>query len=81
LFAAPDAPHFNVRMIGEDRYGQGDGSFGAHNPLLTATLLTNSINALKAQYPYLPVPPAVQALVDRTMQRVAQARAAQAGNR
>ncbi len=81
LVSAAEGSHFNVRMIGENRYGQGDGSFGTHNPLLTVTLLTNSITALKAQYPYLPVPPAVQALVDRTMQRVAQARAAQASNR
>ena len=64
---------FNVRMIGEDRYANGDRSLGAHNPFLSQQLLAASIDALKTRYG-LPVPPAVQALVDQTLRRVAQAR-------
>jgi len=64
---------FNVRLIGENRYANGDGSRGAHNPLLAQTLLATSINELKARYA-LPVPPAVQALVDETLRHVAQLR-------
>jgi len=64
---------FNVRLLGEDRYANGDGSLGVHNPLLYQQLLATSINQLKSRYG-LPVPPAVQALVDQTLQRVAAAR-------
>lgn len=64
---------FNVRLLGEDRYANGDGSRGAHNPLLYQQLLATSIDQLKARYG-LPVPPAVQQLVDQTLLRVAQAR-------
>jgi predicted CXXCH cytochrome family protein len=61
---------FNVRLLGENRYANGDGSLGVHNPLLYQQLLATSINQLKARYG-LPVPPAVQALVDQTLQHVA----------
>jgi predicted CXXCH cytochrome family protein len=64
---------FNVRLLGENRYANGDGSLGVHNPLLYQQLLATSINQLKSRYG-LPVPPAVQALVDQTLLRVAAAR-------
>ena len=81
VVSAAEGSHFNVRMIGEKRYDQGDGSFGTHNPLLTVTLLTNSITALQAQYPYLSVAPAVQTALSDAMRHVAQARAAQVSSR
>ncbi len=71
---------FNVRLIGEARYANGDRSLGVHNPLLSQVLLATSIDALKTRYG-LPVPPAVQALVDQTLRHVAQARAAQVSSR
>ena len=55
---------FNVRMIAEGRYANGDGSFGVHNPFLAQSLLTASIDVLKARYG-LAVSPRVQALIDR----------------
>jgi hypothetical protein len=64
---------FNVRLLGEDRYANGDRSLGVHNPLLYQQLLATSIDQLKARYA-LPVPPAVQLLVDQTLRHVAQVR-------
>lgn len=64
---------FNVRLLGEDRYANGDRSLGVHNPLLYQQLLATSIDQLKTRYG-LPVPPAVQALVNQTLQHVAQVR-------
>jgi predicted CXXCH cytochrome family protein len=64
---------FNVRLLGEDRYANGDGSKGAHNPLLYQQLLATSIDQLKSRYG-LPVPPAVQLMVDQTLAHVARVR-------
>ena len=64
---------FNVRLLGEGRYANGDRSLGAHNPLLYQQLLASSISQLKARYG-LPVPPAMQVLVENTLRHVAQAR-------
>jgi hypothetical protein len=64
---------FNVRLLGEDRYANGDRSLGVHNPLLYQQLLATSIDQLKTRYG-LPVPPAVQLLVDQTLRHVAQVR-------
>lgn len=64
---------FNVRLLGEDRYANGDRSLGAHNPLLYQQLLATSIDQLQTRYG-LPVPPAIRTLVDQTLRHVAQAR-------
>jgi len=61
-------------MIGENRYGNGDRSFGAHNPFLAQSLLTASIDALKARYG-LALTPQVQALLDRVKAQNPRARA------
>lgn len=71
---------FNVRLIGEARYANGDRSLGVHNPLLSQTLLSISIDALKQRYG-LAVPPAVQAVVDQTLRRVAKVRASRVSSR
>ena len=73
VVSVAEGVHFNVRLIAENRYANGDGSRGAHNPLLAQTLLATSINELKARYGLL-VPPAVQSLVDQTLRNVRQAR-------
>jgi len=65
---------FNVRLIGENRYGNGDRSFGAHNPFLSQSLLTASIDAMKATYG-LAVTPQVQGLMDQVKARIPRARA------
>jgi predicted CXXCH cytochrome family protein len=64
---------FNVRLVGENRYGNGDRSFGVHNPLLTKALLTASIEALRARYG-LAVSPRVQAIMSQVEARYPQAR-------
>lgn len=75
---------FNVRLIGEDRYANGDRSRGVHNPFLGPALLTASIDALKATYG-LPAPPAgVQAIMNDVNQRILRNRihgVSQAGTR
>jgi len=69
-----EGAYFNVQMIGENRYGNGDRSFGAHNPFLAQSLLTASIDALKARYG-LALTPQVQALLDRVKAQNPRARA------
>jgi predicted CXXCH cytochrome family protein len=73
---------FNVRLLGENRYANGDRSLGVHNPLLYQLLLSNSIDQLKTRYG-LPVPPAVQQLVDQTRLhvRLARSKASQISSR
>ena len=65
---------FNVRLVGENRYANGDRSFGAHNPFLSQSLLTASIDAMKATYG-LAVTPQVQRLMDQVKARIPRARA------
>jgi len=60
---------FNLRLIAEGRYANGDGSFGVHNPFLAQSLLTASIDALKATYG-LAASPRVQAILDRVNAQV-----------
>ncbi len=49
-----DGAEFNVKLFGEDRYGNGDKSFGVHNPFLAKALLAANIAELRATYPGLP---------------------------
>ena len=55
---------FNLRLVAEQRYANGDGSFGVHNPFLAQSLLTASIDALKARYG-LAVSPQAQTIMNR----------------
>ncbi len=64
---------FNVRMIGENRYGNGDRSFGAHNPFLSEALLTASADAVEATYG-LAVSAQVQAVMEQVKARNPRAR-------
>jgi predicted CXXCH cytochrome family protein len=73
VLSVAEGVFFNVRLLGEDRYANGDRSLGVHNPLLYQQLLATSIDQLKTRYG-LPVPPAVQLLVDQTLRHVAQLR-------
>ncbi len=59
---------YNVELVGENLYANGDGSFGVHNPFLAQTLLAASINALKSEYG-LTVSAQVQAILDRIEQQ------------
>jgi predicted CXXCH cytochrome family protein len=65
---------FNVRLVGENRYANGDRSFGVHNPFLAQSLLTASIDALQARYG-LDVSPQVRALMEQVKARSPRARA------
>jgi predicted CXXCH cytochrome family protein len=65
---------FNMRLVAEDRYANGDRSKGAHNPFLSQALLTASIQALNATYGPFPVPPRTRALMDDINGRILRAR-------
>jgi predicted CXXCH cytochrome family protein len=68
---------FNMRLVAEDRYANGDRSFGVHNPFLAQALLTASIQALNATYGPFPAPPAqVKAIMDDVNRRILLNRAA-----
>ncbi len=74
LITAAEGALFNVRLFGEHRYANGDKSVGAHNPFLAQRLLAQTITALKAQYPFLPAPPAsVQAVMQQALAKAATA--------
>lgn len=61
---------FNMTTFAE-RYSNGDGSKGVHNPFLGTALLAGNIQELRAVYPFLPAPPAaVQAVVDRSLNEI-----------
>ena len=53
LITVGEGVWFNVDMI-----QRGDGSFGVHNPFYAEALLLGGTTALRAQYTYLPTPPA-----------------------
>lgn len=58
---------FNVRLVGEGRYANGDKSMNVHNPFLGRKLLAVSITALQDTYG-LPAPPAsVQAIIRQSL--------------
>jgi len=64
---------YNAQLWGEGLASHPDNSGGTHNPFLAQAQLAATINAMKAQYPFLPAPPAnVQALM---VQGVAKAKA------
>lgn len=72
---------FNVRMVGEGRYDNGDKSMAVHNPFLSQAILAASIEALQATYA-LPAPPAaVQQLLDKALQQAGRAPVAVSANR
>jgi predicted CXXCH cytochrome family protein len=68
---------FNVRLVGEARYANGDRSKGVHNPFLSTALLAASINAVQAQYftPTVRLSPEGQAVLDRVNAKVLRGRA------
>lgn len=61
---------FNVRMVGEGRYANGDKSIGVHNPFLSQAVLAASISAVTDTYGLAPPPPSVRALVDKALKKV-----------
>jgi predicted CXXCH cytochrome family protein len=64
---AAEGALFNVRLVGEGRYDNGDKSMNVHNPFLGRKLLAVSITALQTTYG-LPAPPApVQALMRKAL--------------
>jgi predicted CXXCH cytochrome family protein len=60
---------FNMKMIAEGRYSNGDKSMGVHNPFLSQALLAASIDAVTDTYSLAPPPPAVRALVRQVLSR------------
>jgi len=77
LITVAEGVLFDVRMVAEDRDGNGDRSKGVHNPFLAQALLTASIQALNATYGPFPAPPArVQAIMDDVNRKILRNRAA-----
>ncbi len=67
---------FNMRLVSEGRYANGDRSKGVHNPFLAQSLLTASIQALNATYGPFPLPPKTRALMDDIQLRILKSRSA-----
>ncbi|MEO8200545.1 MAG: cytochrome c3 family protein [Gemmatimonadota bacterium] len=74
LITVAEGVLFNIRLVGEDRYANGDRSRGVHNPFLAQSLLTASIQALNTTYGPFPVSPKVKALMSDINQRILRAR-------
>jgi predicted CXXCH cytochrome family protein len=74
LITVAEGVLFNMRLVAEDRYANGDRSKGAHNPFLSQALLTASIQALNDTYGPFPVTPKTRALMDDINQRLLRAR-------
>ena len=74
LITVAEGVLFNMRLVAEDRYANGDRSKGVHNPFLAQSLLTASIQALNATYGPFPVAPRVRALMDDINQRILKTR-------
>ncbi|HEX6105144.1 MAG TPA: hypothetical protein VFZ26_06130, partial [Gemmatimonadales bacterium] len=68
---------FNLRLVAEARYANGDRSKGVHNPFLSTALLAASINAVQTTYFAAPIrlSPEGQAIVDRVNAKVLAGRA------
>jgi hypothetical protein len=47
---AAEGAEFNVKMVGEGIYGNGDRSLGVHNPFLAVALLRANIQELQSVY-------------------------------
>lgn len=66
---------FNVRLVGEERYANGDRSKGVHNPFLSTALLAASIEALQATYGVsVRLSPEAQAILQRMSPQLQQRR-------
>jgi predicted CXXCH cytochrome family protein len=69
---------FNLRLVGENRYANGDRSKGVHNPFLSAALLAASLNAVQDTYfaPPIRLSAEAQAVLDRVNAKLLRSRAA-----
>lgn len=65
---------FNMRLVAEDRYENGDKSDGAHNPFLAQALLAASLQALNDTYGPFPAPAKVTQVLNDVNQRLLQNR-------
>jgi predicted CXXCH cytochrome family protein len=66
---------FNARLIGENRYANGDRSKGVHNPFLSTALLAASIEAVQTTYGIsLRLTPQQQAVLSRVNAQVLRGR-------
>jgi predicted CXXCH cytochrome family protein len=66
---------FNVRLVAENRYANGDRSKGVHNPFLSTALLAASIQALQATYGLsIRLDPDAQVILDRENAKLQQRR-------
>jgi predicted CXXCH cytochrome family protein len=62
---------FNVRLVAENMYANGDRSKGVHNPFLSRDLLAASINSVKATYGLsVQASPEVQKILDEVDRRL-----------
>ena len=68
---------FNLRLVAENRYANGDRSKGVHNPFLSTALLAASINSVQDEYfsPTVRLSPQAQAVLDRVNSKLLRTRA------
>ncbi len=71
IITPADGAEFNVKLFGENRYGNGDKSLGVHNPFLAKGLLAANIAELQATYPGIgTLTAAQQTMVDEAITTV-----------
>ena len=64
LITAAEGAEFNVKMVGEGVYGNGDRSLGVHNPFLAEALLRANVQELQSVYGLAAPAAPVQRILD-----------------
>jgi predicted CXXCH cytochrome family protein len=70
VISPADGAEFNVKLLGEDRYGNGDKSYGVHNPFLAKALLAANIAELQQTYGVLMDDPGMAGLVRESIDAI-----------
>lgn len=70
VISPADGAEFNAKLFGEDLYGNGDKSFGVHNPFLAKALLAANIAELQQTYGVLMDDPGAAGLVQESMDAI-----------
>jgi hypothetical protein len=64
LITAAEGAEFNVKMVGEGIYANGDRSLGVHNPFLAEALLRANVQELQSVYGLTAPAAPVQRILD-----------------
>jgi len=66
---AAEGAEFNARMVGIGLYGNGDNSYGVHNPFLSEALLRASVQELQRTYALTAPSAAVRRILEEPMKQ------------